>query len=99
MEGGEAIQQQSESEDRHATLERVPDQRSSGIPASQSRSKGKHERNADNKEEEGENQVGWGPPVPLDVRQRPIGTTVSRSKGKHERNADNKEEEGENQVG
>ena len=46
-------------------------------PRPQSRSEGKHERNADNEEEEGKNQVGWSPPVPFRVPERPIGSTVS----------------------
>jgi hypothetical protein len=39
---------------------------------------GEHERNTDNKKEEGENQIGWGPPIPLRVPKRPIGSGVSR---------------------
>src|ERR1035441_6759283 len=76
MEGGKSIQQQAESEDRQASLYRVQDQRSSGIFTSQPRSEGKHERDADNEEEEGKDQVGWGPTVPLRMCKRPIGSTV-----------------------
>src|SRR5271166_2208903 len=51
---------------------------SPGVASLESRLERKHQRDADNKQKEGKDEIGRGPSIPLRMLQRPIGCAAAR---------------------